>query len=102
MRYLREELDAYVLKGYTKVADNSFPNLLPVFTGLKAYTKEVPPGIDNIPFIWKNFSRKGYIDHLSEDHPGSPHSKGSTLLLSRIIYVPSSWLWRKSSVREVS
>lgn len=76
MRYLREELDAYVLKGYTKVADNSFPNLLPVFTGLKAYTKEVPPGIDNIPFIWKNFSRKGYIDHLSEDHPGLASFQG--------------------------
>ncbi|XP_062580483.1 uncharacterized protein LOC134242421 isoform X2 [Saccostrea cucullata] len=70
MKYLREELGAYVFKGYTKVADNSYPNLLPVFTGLKAYTKEVPPGIENIPFIWKNFSRKGYIDLMSEDHPG--------------------------------
>ncbi|XP_048757347.2 uncharacterized protein LOC125667748 [Ostrea edulis] len=70
MEYLREELGAYVLKGYTKVGDNTYPNLLSLLTGLKAYTKEVPPGLDNVPFIWKNFSRKGYIDLLSEDHPG--------------------------------
>lgn len=69
MKYLRDELGAYVLTGYTKVGDNSHPNLLALFTGKRS--EELPSGvtIDTTPFIWKNFTKKGYVDMFSEDWP---------------------------------
>jgi hypothetical protein len=36
LKYLETNLGGYVLKGYTKVADTTLPNLAPVMTGLIA------------------------------------------------------------------
>lgn len=73
LKYLENTLNGYVLKGYTKVADTTLPNLAPVMTGHFAFTKEFPviPNVpyDNHPFIWKNFSEMGAATFFSEDWP---------------------------------
>jgi hypothetical protein len=69
MNYLRKELGAYVLNGYTKVGDNSHPNLVALFAG-KRIEELAGVTVDTMPFIWKNFSAtKGYVDMFSEDWP---------------------------------
>ncbi|XP_047001261.1 uncharacterized protein LOC124617960 isoform X1 [Schistocerca americana] len=60
-------------KGYNKVGDNTFPNLIALLTGLSyekvkkvcCKTKETP--MDDIPLIWKDFHQQGYITAYAED-----------------------------------
>ncbi|XP_060579441.1 uncharacterized protein LOC132736346 [Ruditapes philippinarum] len=74
-RYLTEDLGAHIFKGYMKVGDNTFPNLVPVLTGKRPGTDDIPnPGggkydLKNFPFIWKNFSRENYATFFAEDYP---------------------------------
>lgn len=66
MNFLRKDLGAYVLKGYTRIADSSYPNIVPIFTGFKAGTDDMA-GVNNLPYIFKNFSRRGAVDFYAED-----------------------------------
>ncbi|XP_054014546.1 uncharacterized protein LOC128895720 [Hylaeus anthracinus] len=67
------KLGAVEMMGYTKVADNTYPNLVPVLSGLSDdelhqscwQTKDKP--FDGCPFIWKNFSAAGYRTVFGED-----------------------------------
>ncbi|RWS10905.1 hypothetical protein B4U79_03397 [Dinothrombium tinctorium] len=68
--------DFFYFEGITKIADNSFPNMVPLLTGLRPYHKEFPPYVnatsgpyDKLPFIWKSFEAKGYHTAFIEDHP---------------------------------
>ncbi|XP_043523497.1 uncharacterized protein LOC122535763 isoform X1 [Frieseomelitta varia] len=71
-----QELEAVELLGYTKVADNTYPNLVPVLSGLSEselhdlcwQNKNKP--FDDCPFIWKNFSASGYRTGFGEDACG--------------------------------
>lgn len=53
------------LEGYTKVADNTFPNVVPILTGMsvKQMTKQCwkspKDEMDGCPFLWKNFKERG-------------------------------------------
>lgn len=67
LNYIKKELDAYMFKGYTRVGDGSYPNLLPLFTGLKAYGEEYKVGVDNIHYMFNNFTERGSIDLYAED-----------------------------------
>ena len=67
LNYMKKELDAYMFKGYTRVGDGSYPNLLPLFTGLKAYGEEFKVGVNNIHYMFNNFSERGSIDLYAED-----------------------------------
>ncbi|XP_063930687.1 uncharacterized protein LOC135142839 [Zophobas morio] len=61
------------MKGYTKIADNTYENLVSLLTGLRL--NEIPQkcqdqkigGLDRCPMIWKNFSSNGYITAFVED-----------------------------------
>nr|CAD7259343.1 unnamed protein product [Timema shepardi] len=63
------------LKGYNKIGDNTFPNLMAILTGYSV--KELEhlcwPGrkskMDDCPFLWKDFSRQGYVTAYVEDEP---------------------------------
>lgn len=73
-RYLTKELKAFDFKGYNKVADNTFPNLMPALMGLTKKELESNPCFNNsrgsqgkarkyddCPIIWKDFKKHGYI-----------------------------------------
>lgn len=61
------------LLGYNKVGDNTFPNLIPVLTGLNESELKVncwpnrTSRFDSCPFIWKKFEGKGYETAFGED-----------------------------------
>ncbi|XP_069698059.1 uncharacterized protein [Periplaneta americana] len=68
-----QNMKAIELLGYNKVADNTFPNLIPVLSGLSA--KELKnvcwPNnnavFDECNWVWKNFSAAGYRTAFGED-----------------------------------
>lgn len=68
-----EKLSAVELLGYNKVGDNTFPNLIPVLTGLdeNELVNTCWPSnthrFDNCPFIWNDFKRKKYATAYAED-----------------------------------
>lgn len=53
------------LDGYTKVADNTFPNVVPILTGMfvkqmtKRCWKSPNDEMDGCPFLWKDFKQRG-------------------------------------------
>jgi len=74
--YLTEKLSAIGMAGYTKVGDNTFPNMAAALMGrtvdeLKSTcwdgSKTQP--FDDCPFIWKNYSAGGYRTSFAEDAP---------------------------------
>lgn len=71
-----QELNAVELLGYTKVADNTYPNLVPVLSGLTEGElhdlcwQSKDKTFDECPFIWKNFSAFGYRTAFGEDACG--------------------------------
>ena len=70
LAFLREDLDGYVFEGHTKVGENTFPNILPFLTGQEAYVSESNYStVDEHPFVWNNFSDKGYVTYYGEDSP---------------------------------
>ncbi|CAL4105083.1 unnamed protein product, partial [Meganyctiphanes norvegica] len=75
--YLKE-INAIDLQGYNKISDNTFPNLIPLLTGLNEKefmatfvnsSRWFDGPYDNGPFIWKKFSEKGYMTSFGEDAP---------------------------------
>lgn len=61
------------LEGYVKVGENTFPNAIPIFTGMnenqlkKICMPSRHHSMDGCPFIWKRFADKGYLTSYSED-----------------------------------
>lgn len=61
------------LLGYNKVADNTFPNLIPVLTGMsEAELKNScwpssKDHFDKCPFLWYDYKQKGYTTVYGED-----------------------------------
>ncbi|KAJ8945450.1 hypothetical protein NQ314_009202 [Rhamnusium bicolor] len=68
-----QEIEAVELLGYNKVADNTFPNLMPVLTGMteNELTSSCWPStkhyFDKCHFIWKDYKEKGYVTAYGED-----------------------------------
>ncbi|XP_039154526.1 uncharacterized protein LOC6731586 isoform X2 [Drosophila simulans] len=64
----------YEMMGYNKVADNSYPNIFPILTGYSPSSAEnqicdtsQPGCLDEIPFIWKEMKKNGYLTAYAED-----------------------------------
>lgn len=77
---IADKMGFHVFQGYSKVADNTFPNILPLLTGKRVYTAQ--SGMedefklnyskvyyDDFPLIFKEFSAKGYVTVYNEDKP---------------------------------
>lgn len=72
LNYLKKELDAIEYLGYHRVGDNSFPNLIPLFSGksedeLKECWPDTHSRFDNCTFIWNKFHEKGYATVFAEE-----------------------------------
>jgi hypothetical protein len=71
--FLTQKLGGVGLKGYTKVGDNTFPNVIPLLSGLSVsqLQKTCWPSkssyFDSCPFIWKHFANSGYRTFFAED-----------------------------------
>ena len=69
-----EERGWLELRGYNKMGDNTFPNLMAFLTGQNqswAYSKCTPKvayGLDNCSMIWYNYRDAGYVTAYGEDH----------------------------------
>lgn len=65
----------FELRGYNKIGDNTFPNLMALLTGQNQTTamKTCKPrkigGLDNCKLIWKEFHKQGYHTAYGEDTP---------------------------------
>ncbi|XP_059152576.1 uncharacterized protein LOC131938533 [Physella acuta] len=72
--FLHQELRAFEMAGYNKVADNTFVNIVPMMMGKFAHEigwneTMVHHPFDEYPFFWKNFSNAGYRTLYAEDAP---------------------------------
>ncbi|XP_034253581.1 uncharacterized protein LOC117652630 isoform X3 [Thrips palmi] len=71
--FLERRLAASSMLGYNKVEDNTFPNLVPLLSGLsvpelkKACWTNSTTHFDACPWIWKSFNAKGYVSMFAED-----------------------------------
>nr|XP_037280122.1 LOW QUALITY PROTEIN: uncharacterized protein LOC119173382 [Rhipicephalus microplus] len=77
-QFMRRNLNAFELRGYNKIGDNTYPNLHALLTGLKyAETqKYVSEGFyDNLTsrIIWHEYGKRGYFTMFSEDWPVVRH-----------------------------
>lgn len=64
--FLKERADAVEMMGYNKVAENTYPNLVPLLSGLSAAQLDTAclrndnELVDTCPIIWKNYHQKGF------------------------------------------
>ena len=64
--FLRERMGAIEMMGYNKVAENTYPNLVPLLSGLSdeeldiACLNDHERLVDTCPIIWKKYHEKGY------------------------------------------
>lgn len=74
IKYLEEEMQSFEFKGHMKIADNTFPNVVSMLTGKKAYSDELPKTdltkvhFDTYPFIWYDLAAAGYATFFDEDY----------------------------------
>ncbi|XP_017057377.2 uncharacterized protein LOC108098752 [Drosophila ficusphila] len=68
----------FEMMGYNKVADNSFPNIFAMLTGYSPESAESQVCntddegcLDEIPFIWKEYKKEGYLTAYAEDEETS-------------------------------
>ncbi|KAG8199204.1 hypothetical protein JTE90_016027 [Oedothorax gibbosus] len=70
---LRDNFSSIELHGFVKVADNTYPNLIPFLTGRQRNNykaKERRYGFyDDVDFVWKRYAAVGYRTLFAEDAP---------------------------------
>ena len=70
-KYLSETLGAYDFKGYMKVGSNTFPNLIPLLTGMRHGKFPLVLNrisyCDSLPLLWNEKALKHYATLYSED-----------------------------------
>ncbi|CAB3370348.1 Hypothetical predicted protein [Cloeon dipterum] len=75
--YITNELQGVVMKGLTKVGDNTYANMVPFLSGLAAGYAEMSPRFgdgntpagysDELPATWRDFSAAGHVTMFAED-----------------------------------
>lgn len=95
-KYLQDS-DAIEFEGYNKVGDNTYPNLIPVLSGLTedelsniCYPSE-SSHFDDCHFIWNNYSEAGYHTAFIED---APMLGLFNYLKKGFIKKPTDYYWR--------
>jgi len=76
--YVKNVMQFKMFNGFSKVGDNSFPNMIAALTGYRYQyeQKNMPPDIDedmtknhfdHWPLVWKLYAQKGYATVFNED-----------------------------------
>ena len=65
--FILNELKAVEMLGFTRVGLNSFPNILPLITGIDTRQFWWRFSCDGLPLIWKNFFKLGYWTLYGEE-----------------------------------
>lgn len=73
-QYIKDQLGAVEMKGFNKVADNTYVNLAPLFAG--KFVEDLPwdeshsfQPFDSFDFLWKHVATMGYRTLFAEDAP---------------------------------
>jgi len=76
LKRIKSISDSLDFAGYNKVADNTDPNLVALLLGIHPFVMDSLPchnnplkAYDDCPFIWKEFSQRGYVTAYLEDSP---------------------------------
>ncbi|GFV46906.1 uncharacterized protein TNCV_1270241 [Trichonephila clavipes] len=72
--FIKNQKTFFDMKGYTKVGDNTFPNLNPLLTGRfpqDVWNESLKDTMyfDDVDIIWKRYAKKGYRTQYAEDSP---------------------------------
>ncbi|XP_020807010.1 uncharacterized protein LOC110183160 [Drosophila serrata] len=92
--FIRKNLSHVEMWGYNKVGDNTYPNIVPLLTGLDDQElglacSPTTMAFDNCAFIWKRFQQLGYRTAFAEDVASLP-----TLNLNAFIKQPTEYYMR--------
>ncbi|XP_050043817.1 uncharacterized protein [Dermacentor andersoni] len=72
-KFLKEEMAAFEYLAFNKVGDGSFPNLIPLLTGLAGpYAESLIASsqtVEVLPFVWDLYKRRGYTTIYIEEMP---------------------------------
>ncbi|XP_050441596.1 uncharacterized protein LOC126846324 isoform X3 [Adelges cooleyi] len=66
--FITERMDGDVMYGFTKVGENTFPNVIPMLTG-RSFITEHNNRFDDWPYVWKQFDGVGAATLYAEDQP---------------------------------
>ncbi|CAH1724499.1 unnamed protein product [Aphis gossypii] len=66
--FINKEMNGDVMHGFTKVGENTFPNVIPMLTG-RSFITEHNNKFDDWPYVWKDFSKEGAATLYAEDQP---------------------------------
>lgn len=81
-----------LMKGYNKMGENTFPNLMALLTGqrekeaVKNCKPTIPYGLDNCPMMWYNFRNAGYVTAYAEDEADWSTFNWLKVRFSEILY----------------
>lgn len=72
-KFLTDEFNMYDFEGYSKVGENTWPNLVPLLTGkshrsfpLESHLRH---HVDSMPLVWKEEVMKRFATYFAEDRP---------------------------------
>lgn len=97
-----KDIGAVEFRGYNKVGDNTFPNLVPILSGLsesELNTLCVPrknSSFDDCPLIWKRFKDIGYTTAFAED---ASSIALFNYLKKGFVESPTDYYWRTFNAR---
>ncbi|KAL0273994.1 UNVERIFIED_CONTAM: hypothetical protein PYX00_006541 [Menopon gallinae] len=67
--YITNNMNGVVLKGFNKVGENTFPNLIAMLTGNMPRAEWSRPTFDDWPFLWNALNADGVATFYGEDCP---------------------------------
>lgn len=97
-----KDIGAVEFRGYNKVGDNTYPNLIPILSGLsenELSTLCVPrknSSFDDCPLIWKRFKDVGYTTAFGED---ASSISLFNYLKKGFVEAPTDYYWRTFNSR---
>ncbi|XP_045157644.2 uncharacterized protein LOC123523936 [Mercenaria mercenaria] len=94
-KFLLDELNAYDFEGYSKVGENTWPNLVPLLTGQShrnfPLVQHLRKHVDSMPLIWNEKVVQHFATFFAEDRPDI---STFNFVKSGFKYVPTDYFFR--------